>query len=240
VRESGVIGHLQSGQNLASAASTAPQCGHFAEVFTGFTGSSSGILSGLFGGLDNSASIRLLSAFFANTINLESMASGDVLVSAPDFLFKLSDFLGKEFDRSLALGTHHVVMTAPVVLVFIARDAIVESYFASQTATGQKLQRPIDGSETDARIGFLNQSMEFVNRKMFASFKKCPENCAALFGLLQADAFKMLMKNTFSFADVLPRDSQLIVDSLLQHVGGRTHPMIMHAKGSNMILGESR
>jgi hypothetical protein len=29
----------------------------------------------------------------------------------------------------------------------------------------------------------------------------------------------MLKENSFGFADVLPRDGRLIVDSLLQHIG---------------------
>ena len=56
---------------------------------------------------------------------------------------------------------------------------------------------------------------------MFASFQEGPQNGVALLGLLQADAFEMLQKNSLSFADVIPRDGRLIVDSLLQHVGRR-------------------
>src|SRR5260370_39262737 len=81
--------------------------------------------------------------------------------------------------------------------------------------------------------------MQFVDRKMFARLEECPQNRIALFGLLQADAFEMPQENSFGFADVLLRDGRLIVDSFLQHVG-LTLKMIMHAKGSNMILGEAR
>jgi hypothetical protein len=65
--------------------------------------------------------------------------------------------------------------------------------------------------------------MQFVDRKMLTSLKEGPQNRAALFGLLQADAFEMLKKNSFGLADVLPRDGRLIVDSILQHVGRRGH-----------------
>jgi len=144
------------------------------------------------------------------------------MVPASDLLLELSHFLGEKLDRRSALSTHHVMMAAAIVLVFITGDAIMKGNFAGKPATGQKLQRSVDRSETNARVGFLNQPVELINRKMFACFEKGPKNGAALFGLLQADAFEMLMKNALGFADVLPRDSQLIVDSLLQHVGAGT------------------
>src|SRR5260370_31204740 len=81
--------------------------------------------------------------------------------------------------------------------------------------------------------------MQFVDRKMFARLEECPQNRIARFGLLQADAFEMPQENSFGFADVLLRDGRLIVDSFLQHVG-LTLKMIMHAKGSNMILREAQ
>ena len=196
---------------------TVPQCGHFREACAGFAGT--------FAGLDKSASIRLLriTAFFANAVDLESVAGGNVTVLASNLLLDFSDFLRKKFDGSAALGADHMVMTAAVVLVLVARDAIVEGDFAGQAATCQKLQRPVDGGEPDARIGFLDQSMQFVGREMFTSLQEGPQNCVALFGLLQTDALEMLQENPFRFADALARDGWLIVNSLLQHVGRRGH-----------------
>jgi len=185
------------------------------EACAGFAGLFSTLFSALFSALDNSASIRFLSARFANAVNLESVAGGNVTVLASDLPLDFSDFLREKFNRGAALGTHHVVMTAAVVLVFVTRDAVVESDFAGQAATRQQLQRPVDGSETDARIGFLDQSVQFVSREMFTSFKEGPQNRAALFGLFESDAFEMLQENSFSFAHVLSRDGWLIVDSFL-------------------------
>src|SRR5271169_3809649 len=219
----GVIDHAQPGQNAAFAGITVPQCGHFTEACAGFAGPLGAIFAGSFSELDNSASIPLLriAAFFANPINLESVAGGNVTVLASDFLLDLSDFLREKFNRSAALGTDHVVMTAAVVLVFVTRDAVVKSDLARQAATCQKLQRPVNGGETDARVGFLDQTMQFVDREMFTRFEESPQDGATLFGLFQADAFEMLQKNSFGFANVLPRDGFLIVDSFLQHVGRR-------------------
>lgn len=219
-----------------------PQCGHFTAACAGFTGLISGRFAELFSELYKSASIRLLriAAFFANAVDLKSVAGGDVTVFVSDLLLDFSDFLRKEFDRSAALGAHHVVMTAAVVLVFVTRYAVVKGNFAGQAATCQKLQRSVDGGETDARVGFLDQPMQFVDRKMFTSFQEGPQNCVALFGLLQSDATEMLKENSFSFADVLLRDGWLIVDSLLQHVGRRGNSrMIMNPRVAIMILGES-
>ena len=171
----------------------------------------------MFVGLDNATSISLLSAFFANPINLERMASGDVVVLASNLLLDLSDFLREKFHRGATLGTDHVVMTAPVVLVLVARNAVVKSDFAGQPATRQQFQRPVNGGDADARVVFLDQAVQFVDGKMLPGFEKCPQNGIALLGLLQADALEVLQEYSFRFADVLPRDGRLIVDSFLQH-----------------------
>ena len=116
-----------------------------------------------------------------------------------------------------------MVMTAAVVLVFVTRDAVVKSDFAGQAASREEFQSAVDSRKADARVGFFDQSMQFVRREMFTSFKESPQDRAALFGLLQADTFEMPKKNSFGFADVFPRDGRLIVDSILQHVGRRGH-----------------
>ena len=151
------------------------------------------------------------------------MAGGNVTVLTSDLPLDFSDFLREKFDRGAALCAYHVVMTAAVVLVLVTRDAVVKGDFAGQATTRQKLQRPVDGGETDARIGFLDQSVQFVGREMFTSFEEGPQNRAALFGLFESDAFEMLQENSFGLADALRRDGRLIVDSFLQHVGRRGH-----------------
>ena len=83
-------------------------------------------------GLDNSASIRFLSALFADAIDLESVARSDVVMLAPDLLLDLSHLLREKLYRSAAFGADHVVMAAAVVLVLVARDAIVKGHLARQ------------------------------------------------------------------------------------------------------------
>ena len=79
------------------------------------------------------------------------------MVFASNLLLDFSDFLREKFDRSTALGTDHVVMAAPVVLVFVTRNAVVKGYFTGQSATRQKLKRPVNGGDSDARVVLLDQ-----------------------------------------------------------------------------------
>ena len=104
-----------------------------------------------------SADIFLLAAWFANPVDLERVAGGDVTVLVSDFPFDLSDFFGKELHRCAALGADHVVMAAPVVLVLVTRDAVVKGDDTGQSAAGKKLQRAVDSGDADARVGLLDQ-----------------------------------------------------------------------------------
>jgi len=60
--------------------------------------------------------------------------------------------------------------------------------------------------------------VQFVDGEVLARFQKRSEYGTPLPRLLQSDTFQVLMKDSFRFTDVLPRDGQLIVDSLLQHL----------------------
>ena len=191
----------------------------------------------LFTGLDDSPSIVFLSAIFAHTIDLKSVAGGYVMVLVPNFVFDFSNFLREKFHRSSTFRAHHVVMTSPVVLVFVTRNAIVKGDFASQSAARQEFQSAIDSGEPDARISSLNQPVQFVDRKVFAGFEEGSKDGVALPSLLQANAFQMLKKDAFGFADILPRDGQLIVDSLLQHVGRHgTRRLQQHNNGEPLVM----
>jgi len=89
------------------------------------------------GELYESTAIASLPTFFANAVDLKGMSSGYKMMFAADLLFELSHFRREKFHRRPALSTHHVVMTAPVVLMFIAGDAIMKRDFACQPAVGQ-------------------------------------------------------------------------------------------------------
>ena len=162
----------------------------------------------------------LLATVFTDAIDLKRVPGGEVVILAADFLFELADFLRKEFDGTATTGTNHVVMTAAVVLVLEARDAIVECDFAGQAALRQQFQGAVDGGVADAGIFFLYQAVEFVGGKMVAGFKEGTQNGVALGGLLEADALQMLVKDVLGFADHLAGDGGLIIDALLQHGSG--------------------
>jgi hypothetical protein len=157
----------------------------------------------------------VFSAIIANTIYLKCVAGGQVMVFAADLLLDFSDLGREKFDRGAAFRAHHVVMAAAVVLVLEARNAVMKGNFAGESTIVQQLQRPVDGGKSNAGIFFLDQAVQFVGGEMFAGFEKRAQNRAALPGLLQAYAAKMLQENGLGLADALARDAGLIVDSLL-------------------------
>ncbi len=142
-------------------------------------------------------------AIFANTVNLECVAGGQIVISAADFLLKLSNFLRKEFDRTAAFRADHVVMAAAVVLMLIARNAVVKSNFGSEAAFGKKLQRAIDSGVADPGVLFLDETVKFVGRKMVPGLEKSAENRVALRRLLKADLLQVTMKDVLSLANHL-------------------------------------
>src|SRR5271166_5326399 len=80
-------------------------------------------------------------AFFlagvAKAVNLEGVAAGEVFVFAADFALDTLNAGGEEFHRTAAFGAYHVMVIAPVVLVFVARNAVVEGHLAGQSAFRQ-------------------------------------------------------------------------------------------------------
>jgi hypothetical protein len=171
-------------------------------------------------GLDElyeSTAIASLPALFANAVDLKSMSSGYKMMFASNLLFELSHFRREKLHRGAALRTHHVMMTAPVVLMLVAGDAIMKRDFAGQAAVSQQFERPVYGGESDVRVFFLYELTEFVGRKMLARLEERPQNGSALLRLLQANAPQMPQKNTLGLAHVLRRDAGLIVNSFLQH-----------------------
>ena len=91
-------------------------------------------------------------------------------------------------------------MAAPVVLVLVAGDAVVEGDFAGQAALRQQFQRAVDGGVSDAGIIFLHQAVQFVGGEMVAGFEERAQNRVALGGLLVAGR-EMQEKGTFTFVE---------------------------------------
>jgi hypothetical protein len=161
--------------------------------------------------------IAFLPAIFADAVNLKRMSRGHVVMLSPYRLFKLAYFGRKKLYGSSALGAHHVMVAAAIVLVLVSRNAVMKRDFACQSAVGEQLQSAVDGRESDMRVFLFDQLGEFVSREMFASFKECPENRAALLRLLESHTPQMAQENSLGLAHIFRRDTQLIVNSLLQH-----------------------
>jgi hypothetical protein len=163
--------------------------------------------------------VVLFAAVFADSINLKSVAGREVVILAADFLLELADFLGKEFDRTAAVGADHVMMAAAIVLVLVAGDAVMEGDFAGQAALCQQFESAVDGGVADAGVFFLHQAVKFVGGEMVAGFEKGMQDYVALRGLLESDALQMAVQYFLGLADHLAGDGGLIIDALLQHGG---------------------
>jgi len=133
--------------------------------------------------------VVLFAAVFADSINLKSVASGEVAIFAAYFLLEAAHILGKEFNRTPTVGADHVVMAATIVLVLVAGNPVVEGDFTRQAAFGQQFQCAIHRGVADAGIFFLHQAMQFVGGEMVAGFEERMQDDVALRCLLQADFF---------------------------------------------------
>jgi hypothetical protein len=84
------------------------------------------------------------------------VAGSEIVILAADLLLQLADFRGKEFDGAAAIGAHHVVMAAAVVLMLVAGDAVVKGDFAGEATFGEQFEGSIDGGVADAGIFLLD------------------------------------------------------------------------------------
>lgn len=98
----------------------------------------------------------LASALLADSVNLEGMAGGQVVIFAPDLLLEVADLGREELDRTAARGTDHVVMTAAIVLVFVAGDAVMKRDFARQAAFGEEFECSVHSGVADPGVTFLD------------------------------------------------------------------------------------
>ena len=145
------------------------------------------------------------------------MARGREVVAAADFLLQLADFRREKLNRTAAIGADHVVMTATIVLVFVAGDPVVKSHFAGQAAFRQKLERSVNRGISDAGVLLLDQPMKFIGGKVVAGLEKRAQNGVPLGSLFEANPLQMTVKNFLGLSNHLPGKSGLIVDALLEH-----------------------
>src|SRR5271157_5648526 len=77
------------------------------------------------------------------------------------------------------------MMTAPLVLVLVARHPVVKRHLAGQPALGQQLQGAIHGGEADAVVLLLDQAVQLVGGEMVAGVEEGAQYSVALAGMLQ-------------------------------------------------------
>ena len=109
------------------------------------------------------------------------------------------------------------MVASTIVLVFEARDSVMEGNFAGQPALGEQFQGPINGGEPDLRIPFSYKLIELIGREVFPRFQECEQNGVALLGVLEPDFFQVTMEYLLRVAQRLARNRGVIVNSLLQH-----------------------
>ena len=158
----------------------------------------------------------LFAAILAHAIDLEGVSCGLVIVLAPDLLFQVIDFGREKLHGTAAFSTHHVVMAAAVVLMFVAGNSVVEGDLAGQSAFCQQFERPVHGRKPDPRVFSLHQAEKFIGRKMLPRFQEGSQDGVPLLGVLQADALQVPMQNLLRLANHLARDAGLVVNALLQ------------------------
>src|SRR5258708_34788504 len=107
-------------------------------------------------------------------------------------------------------------MAAPIVLVLVSGDTVVEGDFTGQSALGEQLEGAVNGGVADAGIFFLHEAMKFVGGEVVAGFEKRPQDGVALRRLLEANSLEVAVENVLSFAHHLARDGRLIINALLE------------------------
>lgn len=123
-------------------------------------------------------------ALLAYAVDLESMASGGVAVPASDFLLQALYFGREELNGAAAFSTDHVVMASPVVLMFVACDAILELDCTRQAAFGKEFEGTVNGGESDSGVALTDEAVQFVSGQMVARFKKRAQDRVTLFRML--------------------------------------------------------
>jgi hypothetical protein len=166
----------------------------------------------------NDPPTTLLLAFVADAVDLEAVPRGEIVELLADLLLQLLQFRSEEFHRTTAFRADHVVMAAAVVLVLVARDAVVEGDFAGESAFGEKFQRPVNGGKADLRVFFADLAVKLIGREMIALLEKGLQDGVALVGVLQPNPLEVLVKDIGRLAEHLPRDRRLVINSFRKHV----------------------
>jgi len=159
----------------------------------------------------------LLLALVTDTVNLKGVPRSYVVMLAPDVFLDLLNLGRKEFYRTAALRTHHVMMAAAIVLMLISGDAVVECDLAGESALGQQFERAVHGGKSDARVTTLHQLVQFFGGEMVMRIQKGTQDSIALARMFQPHALEVAVKNLLRLSDRLMRELHLIVNAFRQN-----------------------
>jgi hypothetical protein len=82
-------------------------------------------------------SLALTTARLADTVDLEGMPRRRETMPSAHVLFDALDFGREELHRASTFGAYHVVMAAPVVLMLVARHAVMKFDCARKSTFGE-------------------------------------------------------------------------------------------------------
>src|SRR6476660_607283 len=114
---------------------------------------------------------------------------------ATNFMLDTLYFVGEEFHRAAAFGANHVMVIAAIVLMFVARNTVVEGHFAGQTALRKQLECAIDSSESDAFIFLADQPIKLIGREVVTRVEEGAQNGIALAGVFQPDTTQVVVED---------------------------------------------
>ncbi len=107
------------------------------------------------------------------------------------------------------------MVAAPVELVLVTCDPVMERDLTGQPAFGQKFKCAIHGSETDLRVFLAHEAEQLVGREMVARFQKRAQDRVALLGVLQTNPFQMAKEDFLRFAHGFARGRSVVVNACL-------------------------
>lgn len=105
-------------------------------------------------------------------------------------------------------------MHAALQAAFVTDNAVLKIHFEGKAALAEELEGPVDSGVADARIAFLDESVQFFSCEVFARLEEDAEDAIAFGALLQTPFAQMIRKDSLCFADQISAIRPHIVHAL--------------------------
>ncbi len=158
----------------------------------------------------------------AESVDLEGVVSGKVVILPPDAPLQPVDLGREELDRSAAAGADHVMVAPAIVAMLEAGDAVGEIHFGGQTTLHQQFEGAIDGGNADGRIVLADTPVQLLDGQVLTRGQKNPKNRVALSRVFQSHASQVLVEDLCGFTEASSRDGTPIVDAPVKHERDRS------------------